>query len=429
MTEVFLQYLWQHQLLEGALATTDGQTIVVERAGDLNRDAGPDFVNSRLVIGGVKWAGNVEVHVKASDWKLHGHTTDKAYGNVILHVVYEHDFDVVTENDSVLPTLELKPFVPEVFWRNYQALVSSANTNEIPCGGRLNGIPDFVFGAYLDRLVVERIERKTDTVRRLLSESNGNWEQCCYWMMAHYFGGKVNGFTFELLAKATDMRYLARWKDNPKRLEALLMGQAGLLDGLFNDDYPRELQADYEAIQKGTGLQPIAGYLWRSFRLRPSSFPAIRISQFARFVSQSSHIFATMQECKDVKQLEAMFDVEAADYWHDHYQFDQPSKPSTRHLGRIQVGLIIINACIPLLFHYGVATGQQQYKDQALMLLAQLPPEDNRIIRTWAACGRHPLNALQSQAMLELSNEYCENRRCLACQIGYRLIKNKLYEG
>ncbi|MBR1851181.1 MAG: DUF2851 family protein [Bacteroidales bacterium] len=425
MTEDFLQYLWQHQLLRGPLVTTDGRLVTVERAGELNRDAGPDFTNAIVFIDNIRWAGNIEIHVKASDWKQHHHDSDKAYNTVVLHVVYDHDADISLPNGQPLPTVEIRQFVPESFWQNYQMLVNSMSTNDIACGGRLTDIADFAFNSHLERLAVERLARKTEGVKRLLDESAGSWEQCCYWLMAHYFGGKVNGFAFELLSKATDLRLLARWKDSPQRLEALLMGQAGLLDGLFDDEYPRALQADYEAIRAGAGLTPMAGYLWRSFRLRPSSFPTIRISQFAALLSQSSHLFSTLLECTSVKEIELFFDVEAAPYWTTHYQFDQPAKASPKRLGQSQTELIIINAWLPLLFHYGTTTGQQKYHELALDLLAQLPAENNNIIRRWSAMGRTPTSALQSQAMLELFNEYCTAHRCLACQIGYRIIKAK----
>ncbi|MCR4660181.1 MAG: DUF2851 family protein [Bacteroidales bacterium] len=425
MSEDFLQYIWQHQLLEGNLTTTEGASVVVERAGDLNRDAGPDFTNARLIIGGVSWVGNIEVHVRASDWNVHKHSANKAYDNVILHVVFEHDTDVSTHSGSVLPSLELKRYLPENIWRNYNVLLNPTSDSVMPCGGKVGNVSDMVFNAYLERMAVERIQRKNDEVSRLLSESHGSWEQCCYWLMARSLGGKVNGFAFELLAKCTDIRLLARWKDNPQRTEALLMGQAGLLKGVFVDDYPRSLQADYEAIRAGSGLKSMDGSLWRSFRLRPSSFPTIRISQFARFVSQSSHIFTTLLNCTDAKEISALFNVAAADYWTDHYQFDVPSKPSPKRIGKSQADTIVINAWVPLLFQYGCATGQQRYKEQALDLLNQLPSEDNRIVRIWSSVGRQSQSALQSQALLELYNQYCHNRRCLACQIGYRFIKSK----
>jgi hypothetical protein len=424
MTESFLHYVWQHQLLSGGLTTTDGQPVVVLRAGDLNHDAGPDFFNARLRIGEMEWAGNIEVHVRTSDWKLHRHTQDAAYNNVILHVVYEHDCDIVLQNGEAPLTLELKPWLHPSLIANYDSLMAPTTGSDIPCRHRLGDVPSFVVNSNLERLVVERIEAKSETVRRMLGESHGGWEDTCYWLMARYFGGKVNALAFELLAKATDQRLLARWKDNPQRTEALLMGQAGLLEGYFEDDYPRQLQADYEALKTGAGLKPMDGYLWKFHRLRPSNFPTIRISQFARLVSESSNLFSTLLELTDVKQIERLFNQQAADYWKNHYQFDRvAAKSMVKRVGRMQADLLIINAWVPLLFVYGCEHGSQAHKDQAVGLLSQLPPEDNAIIRVWRQAGIEPTNAAESQALLQLYNNYCQNRRCLDCRIGFHILK------
>ncbi|MBR1549879.1 MAG: DUF2851 family protein [Bacteroidales bacterium] len=424
MTEAFLHYIWQHQMVARTLATTDGQPVAVHRAGDLNRDAGPDFFNSHLAIGGVEWVGNIEVHLRSSDWNAHRHTQDPAYNNVILHVVYEHDCDIRLQNGIVPPTLELRRFIHPALVANYDTLMEPATDDSIPCAQRLPQVPGFIVDSALERLVVERIESKSKDVRRLLEESRGSWEQTCYWLMARYFGGKVNALPFELLAKATDQRLLARWKDNPQRIEALLLGQAGLLEGYFEDDYPRQLQADYEALRDGAYLQPIDGYLWRFFRLRPSAFPTIRISQFAHLVSSSSNLFSTLLDTPEADRLERLFDCQASPYWENHYHFDQPTSRSTvKRLGRMQAQLLVINAWVPLLFVYGDVRGQQQYKEQAVGLLAQLPPEDNAILRRFQAAGLTPANAAQSQALLQLHNNYCLNRQCLQCRIGHSIIK------
>lgn len=426
MTEALLHYIWQHQMLDRGLTTTDGQPVVVLSAGELNHDAGPDFFNARLRIDGVEWVGSIEVHIHTSDWRAHHHSKDKAYNGIILHIVYEHDCEITTEDGRVPLTLELKPFMHPALVANYDALMSPSLAESIPCGRRLGEVPDFIFNSFVERLVLERIEEKSQTVRRLLDESHGGWEQTCYWLMAHYFGGRVNAVPFELMAKATDQRLLARWKDNPQRIEAVLMGQSGFLEGYFEDEYPRRLQSDYAALAAGAGLKPIDNYLWKFYCLRPSAFPTIRISQFARLVSESSNLFASMLEMTDVHDLENLFKQEAADYWRNHYQFDRPTEKSTaKRIGKMQAHLLIINAWVPLLFVYGIQHGQQQYKDQAFSLLSQLPPEDNAIIRRWQSYGISPTNAAESQALLQLGNNYCRNRRCLECRIGYHILKHK----
>ena len=424
MTEAFLHYIWQHQMVSKTLATIDGQSVIVHRVGDLNRDAGPDFFNAHLSIDGIEWAGNIEIHLRSSDWNVHHHSQDKVYNNVILHVVFEHDREIRLENGNIPPTLELKHYIHPALVANYDSLMQPSASDGIPCTQRLPKVPSFIVGSCLDRMTVERIENKSQVVRRLLDESRGDWEQTCYWLIARYFGSKVNALPFELLAKATDPRLLARWKDNPHRTEALLMGQAGMLEGYFEDEYPRLLQADYDALRTGVSLQPIGNHLWRFFRIRPSAFPTLRISQFANLVATSNNLFSTLLEITDAEQMERLFDCQAANYWDNHYRFDQPTeKSSHKRLGRMQAELLIINAWVPLLFVYGEVRGQLQYKEQAISLLQQLPAENNNIIRQFQASGITPDNAAQSQALLQLKNCYCNNRQCLRCSIGHSIIK------
>ena len=426
MTEAFLQYVWQHQLLDHGLTSVDGQPVVVLRAGEPNRDAGPDFFNARIRIGDVEWVGNVEIHVHSSDWKSHRHTEDRSYNNVVLHVVYEHDCEIMLQDGRVPPTLELKHYLHSSLEANYDALMRPTGGDDIPCGKEVGEIPDFMVKSCMERLTIERIDAKTTVAKRLLDESRGGWEQTCYWLMARYFGGKVNALPFELLAKATDQRMLARWKDDPRRIEAILMGQAGLLEGYFEDEYPRLLQSDYNAIRGAAALNPMGGYLWKFYCLRPSSFPTIRISQFAQLMSASSNLFATLLGMTDAKEMESIFDKQASCYWNDHYKFDKATEKSTKkHVGKMQAQLLIINAWVPLLFLYGAEHGQQCYKEQAVDLLEQLPAEDNNVIRRWKKVGVEPANASESQALLQLYNEYCSRHRCLECSIGFQILKHK----
>lgn len=426
MTEAFLHFVWQHQMFADGLATIDGQPVVVLRTGVHNKDAGPDFIDARVKIGNVEWAGNVEIHVHSSNWTQHRHQNDAAYNNVVLHVVYEYDAEVRQQDGKIPPTLELKKYLHPSLVANYESLTAPDADDSVPCAIRVGEVPSFILDSFLERLTIERIESKSLLVRRFLNESNGGWEQTCYWLVARYFGGKVNALPFELLAKATDQRLLARWHDNRQRLEALLMGQAGFLDGYFTDEYPRQLQADYEALRSGAGLNPIGDHLWKFYRIRPSAFPTIRISQFADLVHQSKSLFSTLLETTDVQAVERLFQRQAAPYWNTHYRFDQLSENrSEKHLGRTQADMLIINAWVPLLFVYGEQHRQQRYKDQAISLLNQIKTENNAKIRLWQAAGINPSDAAGSQALLQLTDRYCEPRRCLECQIGYQLLKHK----
>lgn len=395
--------------------------MVVERAGELNRDAGPDFFDARVTIDGIRWAGNVEIHVRASDWKAHHHSEDKKYNNVILHVVYIHDADVVLENGKTVATVAVADNIPEHVWENYEELMSSEES--IACSSRLERIPDFLMHISQERLTVERMERKTDDARRLLDEARGSWEKACYWLTARYFGGKTNAFAFELLAKKTPMTIVAKKKDNPFRIESLYFGQAGLLEGDFDDEYPRAMQREYSYLRAAYNLRPMDGHLWKFLRLYPASFPTLRISQFACLMAWSHGLFSKLLESRDVRELRLLFDVETSDYWQTHYIYDNESRVRSRKLGKMAIDRLLINAWAPLLFEYGVMHDDQSRKDQAFALLRQLPAERNKIISLWENAGVKPSNAAESQALIELYNEYCMKKRCLECQLGGRVLK------
>lgn len=422
MNESFLQYVWQHRLLEGDLFTADGLPLRIEYPGMPNPHAGPDFSNARVWIGDTLWAGNVEVHIKASDWNRHHHSLDRAYDNVVLHVVHHNDAPIVLQNGHTLPTLALSGHIPQALWDNYEALISPPEPIPIPCANHLPALSPNYIAASLERLLLERLEEKCLQVRRLLEQSRGDWEQCCYLMLAHYFGGKANALPFELLAQSTPQTLLARWRDQPQRIEALLMGQAGFLEGYFDDDYPRHLQSDYAALRAAAGLTPISAHLWRFARLRPASFPTLRISQFAQLVCRSHSLFSRLLDTARAAELQQLFSLTASPYWDNHYRFDSPSPGQPKRVGAQLINLLVINAVVPLLFEYGNQHAQQTYKDRAVDLLQQLPPEVNAPLRQWQSVGISPNSAAQSQALLQLHQRYCQQHNCLNCQIGYKII-------
>lgn len=425
MTEAFLHYCWKHRLLQDNLETVDHQPVSIIAVGEVNTDAGPDFLNSKVRIGNTEWAGTVEVHQRASDWNQHRHSSDKRYNNVILHVVFENDAPITLQNGRQPATLELKNFIRPGVWENYQTLLRPALSHSVPCAAMLPELPVFVLHSYLERLAVERLQQKSETVRQLLAESGNSWETTCYWALARHFGGKVNAVPFELLAKSIDMRIFAKLKQSLFRIEALLFGQAGLLDDVFSDDYPNALKKEYEYQRKVYNLNPIDGYLWKFFRVRPSGFPTLRISQFAAFVFNSNGLFSKMLETSDVETLLSFFYVSASEYWQTHYHFDKTVKRRSKSLGTDFAVSLLINAWIPLLMLYGTYNQTQQYKDLALALLEKLPCESNAIIKQWQAADISPENALHSQALIQLFNEYCKRKRCLSCQIGYKVLTRK----
>jgi len=427
MKEKILQYVWQHQLFDkmDGLSAVDGSAVKVLYPGELNREAGPDFFNARVVIGNVEWAGNVEIHVNSSDWIRHRHSTDPRYQNVVLHVVYHHDAEIKLPDGHSPATLELSKYLSERLIARCESMLAAPGESGIPCVDSIPQMSRIVVEQWLQRMSVERVEEKTGNIRQLLSECCGDWQTVCYHLLARYYGGNVNALPFELVAKSTPLKLLSRWRDDRTRLEALLMGQAGLLSQYFEDEYPRLLQSDYEALAKGAGLHPIDPSLWRLHGIRPVSFPTLRISQFSGMIAKHQNLFDKMLGITDVEELISVFDQPASDYWNVHYNFDvqQSGAASVKRLGRSQAVIIIINAWIPLLMAYGIEHHQQQYRDLAMDLLTQLPAENNRVVREWMAAGITPENASHSQAMIHLRKTYCNARRCLECSLGYHILK------
>lgn len=422
MTEAFLQYLWQHRLFDGPLSTVDGQQVEVLRPGILNTDAGPDFSDVRLRIGDMLWAGNVEIHLRSSDWNRHHHSSDHAYDGVLLHVVAQHDAQITLPDGSPLLTLEVGNAIPDVVWQNYEALIDPPPSRPIGCADSIAALRPITLQSACDHLLVERLQRKTTQVAAILDQTHGDYEHCCYILVAHYFGGRVNAFPFELLAKSIDVRLIARWRDDQERLEALLFGQAGMLDHLFADDYPRRLQADYQALRSATRLTPLSSHLWKFFRIRPPGFPTLRISQFASLLAQPEPLFSQLLEQEHIDGLRQILTVSTSDYWTTHYHFDQPAKTHSGRVGDTFVDTLILNAWIPLLFEYGQRHDDDRRRQQAFDLISQFPPEDNSITRIWSSLGVAVDNAARSQALIQLYSQYCRSHQCLKCPLGYAVL-------
>lgn len=425
MTEAFLQYVWRFRLLNECLETIEGESIKLISPGDFNTDAGPDFYNAKLVIGDITWVGTIEIHVKSSDWYLHGHDSDKRYQNVILHVVNVHDREVFLQDGRKLPVLVAGNFLSDEVLANYESLMAPPKYSTISCSSFVGSVPVFMMRSFLERLSVERIEKKTNDVRRILKECADDWELATFLMTAHYFGGKVNGIPFEQLAKLLNRNVLARWRDNHLRTEALLMGTAGLLDFDFKDDYPRLLKVDFESLSAGLCLPKMDASQWKFFRIRPNGFPTIRISQFSHLIGNTPHLFSSLLGAEHVEQLMDLLNLESSDYWINHFRFDVESKPYKKRLGKGMALSIIINAWIPILFEYGKSHALPKYMDLAVDFLSGLEPENNSIVRLWENEHVSIDNAAHSQGALHLYDNYCTQKRCLDCRIGYHYLKQK----
>lgn len=429
MQENFLHFLWQwRRFTSEDLRTTDGEPLEILHPGELNTDAGPDFFAARICIGDQLWAGNVEIHLKSSDWFAHGHDADRAYENVILHVVFEEDRPIFRGKNldekspgSRIPTLELRGRVPEKIEQTWQNL--AAEKAAIPCRSRISEVPQIIRLNWLDRLLVDRLEAKTEGIAEALDRSGGHWEQVFFEKIAWNFGLKINAEPFEMLAKSLTVSHLAKHKDNLLQLEAMLFGQAGLLETDFADDYPKQLKKEYQFLRHKYQLVPLDSSLMKFLRLRPPNFPTIRLAQLAWLVHHSSHLFSKMITVGSLREMENLLHAEVSDYWQTHYVFDKPSPRRRKTFGSDAIHLLVINTIAPFLFFYGKKTNRDDLRDRALKILEALPPEPNAIMDAWVDAGISARNSYESQALLQLTKKYCSEKRCLECGIGHFLLK------
>ena len=427
MQEALLHFIWQFQLYDQQnLTTTIGrQPVFVKKTGFHNHDAGPDFKNARIQVGDTLWAGHVEIHERATDWFRHGHQNDPAYGNVILHVVLMDDRqDPANDSLSHIPCLALQHRIPHNLLSQYEHL--RLNQQWIPCADQFRAVESFTVRHWLSRLQVERLATKKALIERLLAESNNDWQETLHQLMARSFGFKVNAEPFERLAKLTPIRILAKHSDRPFQLEAMLLGQAGMLNGPFAEGYPRDLQREYEFLQRKYGLEPMQPHEWNRLRLRPANFPSIRIAQFAQLLSQANNLFQFFMTTETIDQLRKVFEVEASSYWRDHYWPDRKAKQSRpKRLGKSGIHNILINTVVPFIFSYGQIRAEGNLVEHAMHLLETMPPEHNRILKKWEELGAPHQHAGHSQALLHLKREYCDEKQCLSCEIGTALLKDK----
>jgi hypothetical protein len=415
-SERLLQFIWQFQYFNKTeLETTAGEKMQVLFAGQLNTNQGPDFTDAKVVIGKTTWAGTIELHIKTSDWTKHNHQSDKNYNNVILHVVWEDDGYA-----SESPVLELKGRVSKILLERYEELMNSKSF--IPCENSINTVRDITWESWKDRLLAERLLRKSSTAEIFLKQNNFHWEETFWWLLARNFGIKVNADAFETIARSISINILAKHKTQIHQLEALLLGQAGLLEGKFTDDYPVLLQKEYKFLKAKYSLKSVSVPVF-FLRMRPGNFPTVRLAQLAMLVQDSSHLFSKIKEAKTTKEVKAWLDVTANDYWHYHYKFDEASAFRKKKLGTAMVDNIIINTICPVLFAYGNYHDENKYKEKALKWLEETAAEKNNITKGFQKLGIENRNAFDSQALIELMNEYCSKKRCLECGVGNALLK------
>lgn len=421
MKEDFLHYLWRFKKFDiSNLQTSNKERVTILHSGEYLQLAGPDFFNAQLIIGNQKWAGNVEIHLKSSDWYIHHHEKDDAYENVILHVVWEHDGDIFRKNNTVIPVLEIRNYVSTESIENYQSLLQPKSW--IFCERELASVDAFVFRNWKERLFFERLERKSKPVEELLIATGSDWESVLFCLLAKNFGLNTNGEIFLKIATAIPFAVIRKERHEVENLEALLFGKANLLDDEKEDQYFVDLKGRYHYLShkykiKNTIIPPV-----QFFKHRPDNFPTIRLSQFANLYAGNQHLFSKVIETNAVVRLYEIFSVGVSDYWKTHYQFDKDSPKKIKSLSKAFIDLIIINTVVPLQFAYARAQGKE-ITESIIETMEQISPESNAVIDKFKRIGVPIANAFESQSLLQLKNDYCAKGRCLECAVGLLILK------
>ena len=420
--EKLYQYLWKSRMFGRRLVESGGAEVEVIDPGRLNTDSGPDFFNSKIRVGGTEWAGNVEIHVRASDWYRHGHDTDPAYDNIILHVVGLSDRKVRRGDGSVIPQVEIT--MPEDFFRMYALL--SSEPSDVRCASRLHSVPALAVTDWMESLAIERVQRKSERVLEIYRNCGCDWEQTCFILLARGLGFGLNGEPFEMLARSIPLKVLHHHSDNPVQIQALLFGQAGMLDSSLHifDEYYQFLCREYYFLARKYGLRPMRGDLWKYARTRPQNFPHRRIAFLAKACEGGFSMFSRICGCsKKVEDARRLFEWKLDGYWHSHFSFDVEARLVADTLSNNSVTLLLINVVVPLLYASASVRGDADQGEKALDILSELPGEENSITRQWRRLGIVAGNALRSQAIIQLQREYCEARKCLYCRFGHRLLR------
>ena len=423
MNEAFLQFIWQYQYFNrSALATTDMEEVEIIDPGTLNRNQGPDFLDARIRIGRTLWAGPVELHVKAGDWRHHGHDGDPQYGNVILHVVWEDDVGATCQ----VPVLELGGRIPRLLEDTYLGWMH--NLRRIPCEAQLLSQGLSPSKAWLTTLLEERLHRRSDEILSRLAMSGGDWETAFWWQLARNFGYRVNADAFEDMARSLHPTLLGRNRHAIQQLEALLLGQCGLLEVRPTDAYVEMLQREYRFLKHKYGLHPVRTQV-KFLRMRPQNFPTVRLAQLAMLLHEMERPFSRLLAAQTLEEVERLLTVTANDFWHYHYRLEKPAGFMEKTLGRGMVANIIINSVVPYLYAHALQTGRPDLRARAHRWLQDTGPERNAAIQVFLDGGSKASSAADTQALLHLEREYCSRKRCLECEIGKRLMTGRHTHG
>jgi len=422
MNEDFLHYVWLYKMFSKVdFKTTGNEHLSIIKSGLHNKNAGPDFLNAQLKIDGQTWIGNVEIHLKASDWYLHNHEKDLNYDAVILHVVWENDVDIYMKNNKPIPTLVLKNFIDETVLNKYKNLFL-APTAWPPCKNAISTVDKFIFNNWKERLFFDRLERKSEEINILLQQENNNFEAVLFQLLIKNFGLKVNGNSFLRLAQSVDYSVIKKLSFHTNQLAAILFGQAGFLEEDTEVEYHKELRKDYDYLKHKFKLNHIPKNEFSFFRMRPNNFPTIRIAQLVALFHKHQNLFSKLIAIDNLEEFYELFTIVVNPFWQTHYNFESISKKSSKKITTSFVDLLIINTIIPLKFLFQKSRGEVD-EEFFLVLLKKMKPEKNSIISKFSEIGVSSKNAFDTQALLELKNNYCAPKRCLECAIGNTILK------
>lgn len=423
MKEKLLHFIWKLKLFSTEkICTSKGKNIEILSIGTENLNTGPDFLNAKIFINSQLWAGNVEIHVNSSDWYIHEHEIDKNYDSVILHVVWEHDVEIFRKSNEVIETLELKRYISGDLLAKYNKLFNKTR-RWINCENDILTIDSFTFTNWLERLYFERLEQKSIQIHQILKSTNNNWEQTLFVLLAKNFGFHVNSDAFMSFANSFDFSILRKCSSSLRQLEALFMGQAGLLNDEVECEYYEELKAEYNYLKHKFKLVSISKNEIQFFRLRPNNFPTIRLSQLAKLYYTCQNLFSQVFDLRAVDGYYELFKVSTTEFWETHYTFEKQSKKKVKSLSKSFIDLLLINTIIPLKFVYLKSIGKSDFID-LMRLIEEIKPEKNSIISKFNDLKIETKSAFKTQSLLQLKNEYCNQQRCLECAIGSSLLKN-----
>lgn len=425
ISEQILQRIWKYRLFKQTdIYTHSGKRLSIKRIGDHNLNEGPDFENSVIEIDGVDWAGNVEIHISSSDWFRHQHQLHAGYNTVVLHVVFKHDTQVYRQDGTEPETLVLEPLIDPLTFARYRNLTN--NSFRIACEALIHSVEPFYIHQWLGRLLLARLVSKSSSVLQILESTNGDWERTSFIVLARSFGLNINGEAFEQFARSVPMALISRYADQPRSLEALMFGQAGMLETERKEDtYYQNLRSEYQYLKTIYNLKPMAEGIWKFLRMRPHNFPTVRLAQFIALVTAIPQVFTKIIETESVLLWRSRFDtLKVNPYWEKHFHFQRPTTSMRRTvLSRSMADLIITNAVVQILFAYGRYIDDERYRQQAIRFLEQLPAEKNSLVQYFRGLGVELASAAETQAIKQLSAIYCERKRCLECEVGIQILK------